>query len=229
MHQIKIFFVLTLFILSQNFAMTAQSIQTHSILCLGDSYTIGESATENQRFPEQAVALLRKAKYNFSAPDIVAKTGWTTDELAEAIKQSKLKSQYDFVTLLIGVNNQYRERDLGNYRQEFAALLQTALKFAGNKKERVIIISIPDWGVTPFIAQDGKRRSAQTVGRQIDSFNSVNKSIAAEQGIFYIDITPHSRRAKKDRALIANDGLHPSGKMYNYWARKVAERIAEIL
>ncbi len=209
--------------------MTAQSKKPYSILCLGDSYTIGEAVAENMRFPNQAAELLDKQKILFEKPEIVAQTGWTTDELATAISKAKLKPQYDFVTLLIGVNNQYRERDLENYRDEFTALLKTAIKFSGNKKDRVIVISIPDWGVTPFIAQDGKRRTSDAVSRQIDTFNAVNKSIATALGVFYIDITPHSRRAKKDRTLIANDGLHPSGKMYSYWARKVAERIAAIL
>lgn len=205
------------------------SIYNYSLLCLGDSYTIGESVEEKERFPEQAVAMLQAKGLSFAKPEIIAKTGWTTDELQTAIKEKNLTGTYDFVTLLIGVNNQYRGRDLQNYRTEFAALLQTALQYANGRTERVVVISIPDWGVTPFVSQDAKQRSAGTIAHEIDAFNAVNHGEANKAGVHYLEITYHSRLAATDSTLIANDGLHPSGKMYANWAFKLAEYIAGTL
>lgn len=207
----------------------AQTTQkTYTLLSLGDSYTIGESVTEKERFPNQVVDLLSKEKIHFTTPTIVAKTGWTTDELADAIQHSKLDKEYDFVTLLIGVNNQYRERNLNNYEKEFSALLQTAITFAGSKKEHVIVVSIPDWGVTPFVINDAKKRSGVQISKEVAVFNEVNKRIAEKEKVHYIDIYPASQDAKNDASLLAEDGLHPSGKMYADWAKKVAQKIAEI-
>lgn len=205
------------------------SIYNYTLLCLGDSYTIGESVEERERFPEQAVAMLQAKGLSFAKPEIIAKTGWTTDELQTAIKEKNLTGTYDFVTLLIGVNNQYRGRDLQNYRTEFAALLQTALQYANGRTERVVVISIPDWGVTPFVSQDAKQRSAGTIAHEIDAFNAVNHGEANKAGVHYLEITYHSRLAATDSTLIANDGLHPSGKMYANWAFKLAEYIAGTL
>ncbi|MFN8285388.1 MAG: SGNH/GDSL hydrolase family protein [Chitinophagales bacterium] len=201
----------------------------YTLLCLGDSYTIGESVAEKDRFPEKTVELLYEKGIEFNQPDIIAKTGWTTDELASVIKERNLKGPYSFVTLLIGVNNQYRQRNLNNYRKEFAELLHTAIDYAGGNKNHVVVISIPDWGVTPFVAQDAKQRTGEQIGREIDEFNAVNKEEAAKAGVHYIDITAHSRLAAKDEALIANDGLHPSGKMYLHWASELSKLITNIL
>lgn len=195
----------------------------YTMLCLGDSYTIGEAVDEKDRFPMQAVELLKQHNVPFATPTIIAKTGWTTDELAAAIKEQNLTNTYDYVTLLIGVNNQYRGRDLDNYRTEFTALLHTAINYAGGNKKHVFIISIPDWGVTPFGHAD--KRGEEQIGKEIDQYNAVNKQVAQNEGITYIDITPHSRQAKTDAALIATDGLHPSGKMYKEWAKKLAEQV----
>ncbi len=195
----------------------------YTMLCLGDSYTIGEAVEEKDRFPMQAVEILKQRQVAFTTPTIIAKTGWTTDELAAAIKEQNLTGSYDYVTLLIGVNNQYRGRDLDNYRQEFTELLHTAISYAGGNKKHVFIISIPDWGVTPFGNAD--KRGEEQIGKEIDQYNAVNKQVAQNEGIAYIDITPHSRQAKTDAALIATDGLHPSGKMYAYWAEKLAMQI----
>jgi lysophospholipase L1-like esterase len=201
----------------------------YTMLCLGDSYTIGEAVTEEERFPNQAAALLKAKGISFDKPLMIAKTGWTTDELAEAIKQENPHGTFGFVTLLIGVNNQYRQRDLDNYRTEFTQLLQTAINYAGGNKNHVFVISIPDWGVTPFVAQDAKKRTGEQIGDEIDRFNEVNRQIAQSTGVHYIDITPHSRLAKTNTALIAEDGLHPSGMMYKEWATKLAESIGQVL
>ena len=199
-----------------------------TLLCLGDSYTIGEAVLPEERFSFQTVELLKKQEIFFAEPEIIAQTGWTTDELASAIAASDLQRTFDFVTLLIGVNNQYRQRAIANYKEEFLSLLQTAIAFADNKKERVAVISIPDWGATPFVAQDTHKRSREAIANEIDEFNAAQESICKEAGIHFINITPTSRNAKEDRALIAEDGLHPSGKMYGEWAEKVAERVVQV-
>lgn len=195
------------------------------MLCLGDSYTIGEAVEENERFPIQTIALLKKKGIHFDKPTIIAKTGWTTDELSEAIAKENLKGTYDVVTLLIGVNNQYRGRDLENYRKEFTALAETALHFAGNKMYKLYVLSIPDWGVTPFGTSD--KRGEKEIGKEIDDFNKQNHSVCCKYEANYVNVTAISREAKKDASLIANDGLHPSGKMYRIWAQKLASEIED--
>lgn len=195
---------------------------SYSYLALGDSYTIGESVSYEDCFPAQTVALLNKTK-KFNAPLIIAKTGWTTDELTAAIAQSKTNGPFDFVSLLIGVNNQYRARDTANYRKELEHLIDTAIKFAGNKTDRIVIISIPDWGVTPFGLNSG--RDIILISKEIDEYNGIAKELAEQRGISFIDITPHSRRATSDPSLLAADGLHPSGKMYAYWAQLLSDTI----
>lgn len=193
-------------------------------LALGDSYTIGESVAQKESFPYQLVSELKTQKITVANPKIIAKTGWTTDELETAIKAENIVQSYDIVTLLIGVNNQYRSYSTTTYRKEFAALLQTAIKFAGKNKKRVFVVSIPDWGVTPF--GKGSGRDTQAIATEIDTFNAINKEeTLAAAGVSYIDITVASRNAAKDAALVANDGLHPSGKMYNEWAVKVGQAI----
>ncbi|MDB5281646.1 MAG: lysophospholipase [Bacteroidota bacterium] len=190
----------------------------HTMLCLGDSYTIGESVAESERFPVQAVDLLKKDGITIDNPIIIAKTGWTTDELAAAIKDKNLTGKYDYVTLLIGVNNQYRGRDAEEYRKEFDALLKTALNYANGQAAHVFVVSIPDWGATPFGAKDSHRTPEQ-IGKEIDHYNAINKEESLKAKVNYIDITPISRKAKQDPELVAGDGLHPSGKMYTEWAK----------
>ncbi len=194
----------------------------HTYLALGDSYTIGEGVSYEDCFPVQLVRLLNHTK-KFDPPLIIAKTGWTTDELIDAIAKQNIKTTFDWVTLLIGVNNQYRGRDTSNFRKEFTELLATAKKFAANKPERVIVISIPDWSVTPF-ALNSEKDKAQ-LSKEIDLFNSISKWVAEQQSIAFIDITQPSRDAAKHSTLLANDGLHPSGKMYAEWAKKISETI----
>jgi len=184
-------------------------------LALGDSYTIGQSVAESERFPAQTVSLLKLDSINFNTPEYIATTGWTTGDLINRINTAPpLKSTYDFVTLLIGVNNQYQGRSQAEYATEFTVLLNTAIQYAGNRAKRVAVLSIPDWGVTPFAA--GQDRAL--IARQIDSFNVINKQIALAKSVNYIDITPATRMAATDPSLIAGDGLHPSGKEYTVWA-----------
>lgn len=191
-------------------------------LALGDSYTIGQSVAAPERFPAQAIALFGNDSIRFNAPEYIATTGWTTHDLINAINTTPpSKTTYDFVTLLIGVNNQYQGRSQQEYATEFTALLATAIQYAGNRPKRVAVLSIPDWGVTPFAS--GQDRAL--IGRQIDSFNVINKQIALSKSVNYIDITPSSRMAATDPSLIATDGLHPSGKEYNVWAVFLAATI----
>jgi lysophospholipase L1-like esterase len=190
-------------------------------LALGDSYTIGEAVPLRENFPYLVVQLLRQKGMQVCAPEIIATTGWTTDELAAALPSHRFLAQYDWVTLLIGVNNQYRGRSVENYKMEFAALLHHALHFAGNNKNRVVCISIPDYGATPF-AKDLDRIK---IGREIDTFNNAAADICTENGIAFIDITEGSRAALTDLSLVASDGLHPSGREYNKWAVKLARHI----
>jgi len=198
-----------------------------SYLALGDSYTIGESVAQAQSFPYQLQALLNQQKIDVSKPQIIATTGWTTDELQNAIKQHNNAQKYDLVTLLIGVNNQYRGYSLETYKKEFSELLQTAITFANGNKNHVFVISIPDWGVTPFGKNSG--RATQTIADEIDVFNAAAEVIASTAGVSYTDITPGSRKARTDVSLIANDGLHPSGKMYAEWANILFTKIIAVL
>ncbi|MBM4423565.1 MAG: SGNH/GDSL hydrolase family protein [Chloroflexi bacterium] len=182
-------------------------------LALGDSYTIGEAVLPAERWPMQLAAMLRERSVAIDDPQIIATTGWTTDELSAGIDAADSKGTFDLASLLIGVNNQYRGRDTEEYRQQFAALLRRAIAFAGGTPTRVIVLSIPDWGMTPFAA--GHDRAA--VAAAIDAFNAINREETARLGARYVDVTPISRIA--DPSLIASDGLHPSGKMYTEWAR----------
>lgn len=179
-------------------------------LALGDSYTIGESVAEAERFPVQLAHELRLGE-----PTIIAKTGWTTDELGHALDTVRLAGPFDLVTLLIGVNNQYRGRDAEEYRGEFADLLQRAIGFAGGDAKKVVVVSIPDWGVTPFA--EGRDRAK--IGAEIDRYNAINREEANRAGARYVDITAVSRG--NDPALVAGDGLHPSGKQYSEWVRLI--------
>jgi len=197
----------------------------YTMLCLGDSYTIGESVAESERFPVQTISLLKGDGVDFVSPRIIATTGWTTDELQAAIDAAHINSTYDVVTLLIGVNNQYRGRSPEEYRQQFIKLLQQAITFAGNKPLHVFVLSIPDWGVTPFAAGSDRRK----IATEIDLFSKINKEESAKAGANYLDITPVSRQAASDNSLVAHDGLHPSGKMYALWSQSLAEMIEKSL
>jgi lysophospholipase L1-like esterase len=196
-------------------------------LALGDSYTIGEAVKQTESFPYQLQSLLKNQNISVAYPKIIATTGWTTDELQAAIKKENLTGTYHFVTLLIGVNNQYRGYPISTYKKEFAELLQTAIAYAGGNKSKVFVVSIPDWGVTPFGKNSGK--NPQTIADEIDSFNTANQEITLAADVSYTDITPESRNAATDPSLVASDGLHPSGKMYTEWATALLTKVGAVL
>lgn len=194
-------------------------MNNYSYLALGDSYTIGEQVPFADNYPNQAVQLLRREGIDFHAPEIVARTGWTTDELQFGINNRIFRPVYDFVSLLIGVNNQYRGRAAEEYEAHFTNLLEQALAFAGNRKSRVLVLSIPDWGCTPF----GIKADPVKIMAEIDRFNEVNRRVTTGMDLHYIYITDWTREAKTDPSLLAADGLHPSGKEYRRWARQIAD------
>ena len=185
-------------------------------LALGDSYTIGESVSEDERWPELLAASLRTKGVQIEKPKIIATTGWRTDQLKQAILSSGTTDDYDLVSLLIGVNNQYQKKSPESYEPEFRELLEMAIKKAGGRKERVFVVSIPDYGHTPF----GQARQIE-ISEDLDEFNEVNKEITIESGIAYFNITEISREGLRDPELVATDRLHPSGKMYRLWVEEI--------
>lgn len=193
-------------------------------LALGDSYTIGESVPEGERWPNQLAGALTSQGLPTEVT-LIARTGWTTDELWQGIQAGEIEPPYDLVSLLIGVNNQYRGYDVNEYREQFIFLLNKSTEYAGGNPSRVIVLSIPDWGVTPFA--EGRDRA--TIAGEIDEFNSVNREESERAGVQYFDITPVSRGAAGEPALTAEDGLHPSGKMYTLWAEMVLPQAFDIL
>jgi lysophospholipase L1-like esterase len=188
-------------------------------LALGDSYTIGEGVEPEDRWPNRLAALLRGNGFELSDPEIVAATGWTTGELDHAIDAASSRGPYDLVSLLVGVNDQYRGLALGGFRARFAALLERATTFANGNASRVVVVSIPDWGVTPFAREKG--RDMLQVAGEIDEFNSVARSEADRAGARFVDVTPISRLASHDASMIVADGLHPSAVMYRLWAKLI--------
>jgi len=217
----------TMDIIKETPAVTQPATQTYSYLALGDSYTIGEAVKQEESFPFQLAALLNEQQLKVRSPKVIATTGWTTSELKAGIKAADLKATYGLVTLLIGVNNQYRGLAQSTYRKEFKELMQTAIAFADGKKERVFVLSIPDWGLTPFGKKSGKDQAV--ISAEIDAFNAINREETLALGISYTDITPGSRRVATDLSLAANDGLHPSGKMYAEWAAALTAPILKQL
>ena len=194
-------------------------------LALGDSYTIGEAVAETERWPVRLAALLGERGIELEPPVIIAKTGWTTDELAAGIEAEAPEGPFDLVTLLIGVNNQYRGLEAADYGVELCVLLSRAVELAGGQADRVLLVSIPDWGATPF----AEGRDREEIGKAIDRFNEVAVDEASRAGVRFLDITPGSRRAAEDATLVAPDGLHPSGAMYEEWARAAADEAAAAL
>jgi len=186
-------------------------------LALGDSYTIGESVPAEARWPMQLVQQLRQRGLVIDDPRIVAVTGWTTDELSAGMDRAQLAPTYDLVTLQIGVNNQYRGQPAGEYRGEFGALLQHAIKLAGSRPDRVVVVSIPDWGVTRF-ARDSGRDPAQ-IAHELDLFNAIARDESSRAGAHFVDITGISRSHPE---LSADDGLHPSAAQYTLWVQAIA-------
>ena len=187
------------------------------LLALGDSYTIGESVAPEARWPEQWAAAMAAAGHGIERPvRVIAQTGWTTDELAAEIARQMPLGQWDLVSLLVGVNNQYRGRPLDEYRSQFDALLETAIELAGGRPDHVQVLSIPDWGQTPFGAASGRDLAAVT--REIDAFNAAGRDVCDRHAVAFLDITGLTRARSRDPAMHAADGLHPSAAMYRLWA-----------
>ena len=184
------------------------------ILALGDSYTIGEAIAADASWPVRLAAALRAAGHDVAAPRVIARTGWTADELSAAIDGARLESPFDLVTLLVGVNDQYRGHSVESFRPRFRALVARAVAFAGGRAGRVIVVSIPDWAATPFA--EGRDRAR--IAAEIDAYNTVVRDEAGRAAVRYADVTPASRRADRAPWLVAPDGLHPSGDMYAAWA-----------
>ncbi len=197
----------------------------YSYLALGDSYTIGEQVRIHENFPSQAVQLLRKRGLAFYAPEIVAVTGFTTGELQELLRGRELLPQYDVVSLLIGVNNQYRGREVEEFKTELEELVLEAIKLAGNQPSRVIVLSIPDWGVTPFAAG----RDTRLIATRIDDYNRVCETVSNSLEVHFINITTSQRQDGDQQDFLAPDGLHPSAREYSKWATLVSEKIISIL
>ena len=196
-----------------------------SFLALGDSYTIGEGVDAQLRWPAQLATRLREEGHSIDPADVIATTGWTTDELASALPSAQLRDVYDRVSLLIGVNNQYRGRDPENYRIECAGLIDFAIGKANGRAQRVMVLSIPDWGVTPFAAAQGA--DAERVAANIDHFNAIARELSIARGTAWIDVTDISRGAGRD--MLTEDGLHPSAEQYALWAERVLPAARAVL
>lgn len=205
--------------MAQNITHTMQNKMR--FLALGDSYTIGEAVKPEERWPHVLVQHLQKEGFEIGLPDIIATTGWTTDELKKAILEKNPAADYDLVSLLIGVNNQYRGYPIENYRKEFEELLLMAISFAEGNKERVFVVSIPDYGVTPF----GAKKEPVKIAAELDEYNAISKEISDKMGVSWYNITDISRQAKDDATLTAEDQLHPSGKMYALWVQSFLSQI----
>lgn len=198
----------------------AGSIAPHGLryLALGDSYTIGEGVADSERWPVQLARALRADGLGVDDPQIIATTGWTTDELQAAIDRAAPTPGFDLVTLLIGVNNQYRGRPLDEYLRQFQGLLEHAIALAGGRARRVVVLSIPDWGVTPFAAASG--RDVAQIAAQIDAFNREARLACQRRHVAFVDVTTFSRQQGAEAAMLVDDGLHPSGAMYRLWMQR---------
>ena len=222
MNRLKQLFITLPFLITMSLNSTAQ--KQRNFLALGDSYTIGESVPIYESFPYQTVQLLRKKGMNVHAAEIIAKTGWTTDELMDGIEKTTFVQPYDIVSLLIGVNNQYRGKSSDAYAIEFEVLLKKALEYSAGNKKHEYVLSIPDWGATPF----AEGRDRKRIAAEIDLFNSINRKITEAKGITYISITEGTREVPSNPKLVAKDGLHPSGDDYARWAEKLSNAVMAI-
>jgi lysophospholipase L1-like esterase len=180
-------------------------------LALGDSYTIGEKVDAPARWPVQLVMALRAMRIDVDDPQIVARTGWTTDELAAGVDAVAPIGPYALVSLMVGVNDQYRGRDAEQYRTAFASLLARSIGFAGGVPGRVLVLSIPDWGATPFAAERDRTR----IAKEIDCFNAIGRAAALGVAARWVDVTTASREVRED--WVGSDGLHPSATQYARW------------
>ncbi len=197
-------------------------------LALGDSYTIGEGVAEGERWPVQLAARLRADGVPLAPPRIIATTGWTTDELSAAMDAAEPLGEWDLVSLLIGVNNQYRGRPVADFEGEFTRLLERAVRLAGGRSDRVVVLAIPDWGVTPF----AEGRDRPRIAAELDAYNAAKRRLCEARGVAFVDIAPVSRRLGADPAMLAEDGLHPGAGLYREWMQQalpvVRERLADM-
>ena len=205
--------------------ITEEAPTTYTYLALGDSYTIGESVDASLRWPVQLADSLNSLGLQVEDPLIIATTGWTTDELQQGIASANVQDTFDLVSLLIGVNNQFRGYDTAQYRTEFQELLSQSVGFAGGEKDHVFVVSIPDYGVTPF----GKNRNPEKIARELDLYNDMARAMCEASGIDFYNITDISRKGLDDPELVASDGLHPSGKMYSQWVQRILLLVKEKL
>ena len=194
-----------------------KKLEPQRYLALGDSYTIGESVSATERWPVQLADTLSALGIPFQSPQIIARTGWTTDELQTALATSELNPPYDWVSLLIGVNNQYRGRSVTSFEPEFQALLEQAIEWSGNRPDRVFVVSIPDWGAMPFAAG----RNREQIAQEINTYNEATQRICQKLKVHWIDITPISRQLETYPEWVASDGLHPSGAQYSAWVNQI--------
>lgn len=201
-------------------------VDSLTYLALGDSYTIGSGVDKEDRFPIQLASRLTQDSFAMREPRFIATQGWTTVSLAQALTEQNIPDSFDLVSLLIGVNNQFQGRPFEDYEGEFSSLLESAIRFAGGRKDRVIVLSIPDYAYTPF---GQSRPNPDLISEEIDAYNEVNKRVALEKGVAYFDITPISRRGLMEEDLVAVDGLHPSGKMYGEWIDLMIDTVKELL
>jgi lysophospholipase L1-like esterase len=210
---------------SKNNGLNPSKIEPISYLALGDSYTIGTGIDVEENWPMQLSDLLKDNNLTVRNTKIIAANGWTTTDLKEGILYENPDSSYNMVSLLIGVNNQYQGLDIELYKTDFRELLEQSIAFANGDSGKVFVVSIPNYGVTPF----GKLRDAEKVTREIASYNEIAKNISAEYGIPFVNITPISEMAEDDRDLLASDDLHPSAKMYGMWVKEIMPTVTQLL
>lgn len=197
----------------------------YTYLALGDSYTIGEAVLLHKSFPYQTVQLLRKAGHDFAAPEMIAKTGWTTEELQNGMADYSFASKYDFVTLLIGVNNQYRGQDIILFKEQLESLLKKVTELTGGKKERVFVLSIPDYSVMPA----AKQMDVEKIRKEIDAYNNLSRALCIQYKVPFIEITEGYREAKENPGFVAEDGLHPTAAEYTRWSQRLADAMSKEL
>ena len=224
------FLLLAILMVSCNTTMDTTSNETpdnpnYTYLALGDSYTIGESVVETERWPVQLAEQLRDRNYKMAPPKIIAKTGWTTEDLLRGMENELgVQRDFDLVSILIGVNNQYQEKLITEYEEDLRTIFRKAINHSKTREQGVFAVSIPDYGYTPF----GSARQ-EDISAEIDRFNEVFKRVAAEFNVAFYNITPISRDAEENPDLVASDGLHPSGLMYQYWVNQFVNQVAEKL
>ena len=215
-------FIAILVIFINNRSMVSR---TYTLLALGDSYTIGEGVALYESFPYQAIQLLRKAGHNFNAPEIIARTGWTTDDLKKGIRNTMFQTSYHFVSLMIGVNDQYTNKNIQEYAANFELILKQSIVFAANNPSHVFVLSIPNWSDTPFAAG----RDQVQIASDIHAFNAINERISRLYKVRYLSITERNKEVPVDLTFLAPDLLHPSKKEYTRWANQLSEEIQKLL